>query len=192
MAILFRKNIPFQLISTATDPYGRYVMVSGIINSLPLTFLNVYDPNIDDPNFFKKVFDLLPDASDSNIIIGGNLNCYLDPYLDRLSTHPPPNIASVQVLNNLLKSRNLVDIWRIQHPTDRDYSFYSHVHKSYPFLIDSHLISHVTNLKYHSILISDHSPLTMSLNLSLLKQIYPWRFNPTVLGDNKFTENITT
>lgn len=72
-----------------TDPYGRYIIVS-----LPLTLLNIYGPNTNDPNFYKKVFDLLPDGNNSNIIIGGDLNGYLDPYLDRLSTCPPPGISA--------------------------------------------------------------------------------------------------
>lgn len=196
VAILFRKNIPFQLTSLTTETNGRYIMVSGTINSLPLTFLNVYGPNIDDPNFFKAVFHLLPDASSSNIIIGGDLNCYLDPHLDRTSSRPPPNISSVQVLNNLIQSRNIVDIWKIQHPTDKDYSFYSHVHKSYSridyFLADSNLVTSVTNTKYHNILISDHSPLTMSLNLSLPRGSYSWLINPLLLSDDKFVDIITT
>ncbi len=125
VAILFGKNIPFKFSSMVTDPHGRYIMVSIFITCLPLTFLNVYGPNTDDPNFYKKVFDLLSDGNNTNIVIGGDLNCYLDPYLDRLSTRPPPGIASEQVLNNLLKCRNLVDIWRIQHLADRDYSYYS-------------------------------------------------------------------
>lgn len=196
VAILFRKNIPFQLTFITADPHGRYIMVSGTINAFPLTLLNVYGPNVDNPNFFKKVFDLLPNESNSNIIIGGDLNCYLDPYLDRLSSRPPSNIASVPILNNLVKSRNLVDIWRIQHPTQKDYSFFSHVHKSYSridyFLVDTQLIPHVTNAKYHNILISDHSPLTMSINLSLPKQTYSWRFNPSLLSDDKFIKYITS
>ena len=114
----------------------------------------------------------------------------------RMSSRPPPNITSVQVLNNLIKSRNAVDIWRIQHPTDRDYSFYSHVHKSYSridyFLIDSRQIPSVTNTKYHNILISDHSPLSMSLNLSLPKQNYSWCFNPLLVSDGNFVEATTT
>lgn len=110
VAILFKKYIPFQLTSMVTDPSGRYVMVSGIMNSFQLTFLNIYGANTDEPNVLKKIYDLLPNTSNSSIIIGGDLNCHQDPYLDRLSTCPPPNIASVQVLNSLLKSRNLVDI----------------------------------------------------------------------------------
>jgi len=110
VAILFRKNIPFQATSVSNDPLGRYLLVSGTINSLPITLLNIYGPNTDEPNFFRKVFDLLPDDGDSNIIIAGDFNCYLDPFLDRLSTRPAPEIASVKLLNNLLKVRNLVHL----------------------------------------------------------------------------------
>lgn len=120
--------------------------------------------------------------------------CINNPYLDRLSLQPPPEYASVRLLNNLLESRSLVDIWWIQHPTDRDYSFYSHVHKSYTredyFLIDSILITRITNSKYNNIQISDDSPVTLSLKLSLPKQGYSWRFNPNLLSDSGFTETI--
>lgn len=91
------------------DPYGRYVMISGHINSFPITMLNIYAPNVDNHDFFRTIFDLIP-ASSSNVIIGGDFNCYLDPILDRLSTKPAPTIASVQTLNDLTKTRNMVDI----------------------------------------------------------------------------------
>lgn len=146
-----------------TDPNGRYIVITGNIHSIPVTLLNIYGPNIDDPNSFRKVFDLIPDLNTTNLIMGGDFNCYLYPYLDRLSSRSPPAIKSVQTLNNLIKSRNMVDIWRLQHPTDRDYSFFSHVHKSYTridyFLVEAKLTSNINYTKYHNILISDHSPV---------------------------------
>ncbi len=60
-----------------TDSHGIYIMVYGFINGLPFTFLNVYGPNTDDPNFYKKVFDLLSDGNNTNIVIRGDLNGYL-------------------------------------------------------------------------------------------------------------------
>ena len=190
VAILFRKSIPFQLTSETTDPNGRYIMIAGSINSFPVTFLNIYGPNIDDPNNFRKVFDLVPDLSTTNLIVGGDFNCYLDPYLDRLSSRVPNTIASVQTLNNLLKSKNMIDIWRLQHPTDRDYSYFSHVHRSYTridyFFVDAKLISNVVQSKYHNILISDHSPVSLKLKLALPTQTYCWRFNPWLLTDQEF------
>lgn len=172
VAILFCKSIPFRLSTVSADPSGRYILVSGHINSFPITCLNIYGPNFDDPNFFRKVFDLLPDPSSTNIIIGGDFNCYLDAYLDRSSTQAPHILHSVSTLNHLCKSLNLVDIWRLQNPSARDYSFFSSVHKSYTridyFLVDSKLISNVIQTKYNNIIISDHSPISMVFKLSLL------------------------
>lgn len=131
-----------------------------------MTMLNIYAPNMENPGFFRKVFDMIP-ASSPNVIIGGDFNYHLDSTLDRLSTKPALSIASVQTLNDLLKARNMVDIRRLRHPTDRDSSFYSHVHKSYTridyFLISSELLPNFTNCTYHNILISDHGPVSLQL-----------------------------
>ena len=193
VAILFRKNVPFHLDCMTADPYGRYLMISGHINSLPITMLNIYGPNIDNPDFFRKAFDLIP-ASASNVIIGGDFNCYLDPVLDRLSTKPPPAITSVGILNDLIKTRNMVEIWRLQHPTDREFSFYSHVHKSYTridyFLIASELLPSVTTSTYHNILISDHSPVSLNFKNILSSPKYSWRLNPLLLEDQSFIEHM--
>lgn len=147
VAILFRKSILFCLSAVIADPAGRYILISGHINSFPVTCLNIYGPNFDDPNFFRKVFDLLPVPSSTNIITGGDFNCYLDAYLDHSSTQVPHILHLVSTLNHLFKSLNFADIWRLQHPSVRDYSFFSPVHKSYTridyFLVDSKLIPNV-------------------------------------------------
>lgn len=89
-----------------------------------------------------------------------------------------------------------MDVWRLQHPTDRDYSFFSHVHKSYTridlFLIDAKLIPGVLQSKYHSILISDHAPLTMLVQLALPQSHYAWRFNPSLLSEKTFHDQMKT
>lgn len=54
------------------DPQGRYIMVSGHINSLPITLLNIYGPNFDDSEFFRKIFNVIPDANPSNVIVGSD------------------------------------------------------------------------------------------------------------------------
>ena len=59
VAILVRKTTPFVFNSTITDPGGRYVLVTGAINSFPLVLLNIYAPNFDCLDFFCKVFNLV-------------------------------------------------------------------------------------------------------------------------------------
>ena len=150
----------------------------------PVTLVNVYGPNTDDTSFFRKLFNLIPD------------NCYLDPYLDRLSSAPPSSIVAVKTLNNLMMSKKVVDIWRLKHPSDHDYSFYSNVHKSYTridySLVKSRLISNIDNVKHHNIIISDHSPVELNLRMSLPRQAYTWCFNPLLLQDQAFKKYITT
>ena len=85
---------------------------------------------------------------------------------------------------------NLVDIWRLQHPTDKDFSFFSNVHKSYTridyFLTDAILTSDVISSKYHDIVISDHSPVELKINIGRTKAAFNWRFNPLLLNNIKF------
>lgn len=79
VAIRFCKTVPFRFQSSVTDPNGRFIILAGHIDSFPITLVNIYGPNTDDPAFFRKVFDLIPDDDLSHIVIGGDFNCYLDP-----------------------------------------------------------------------------------------------------------------
>lgn len=83
---MIRKGIPFIHKDTISDKEGRFLIVTGEIYSTPLTLMNKYAPNIDNPSFFQKAMFLIPDLSQTNLIIAGDFNCVLDPYLDRSST----------------------------------------------------------------------------------------------------------
>lgn len=143
-AILLRKGVPFLQKKTITDKEGCYVIVIGEIHNISLTLVNVYAPNIDNPIFFRKVFSLIPDISQTHLIIGGEFNTVLDTYLDRSSTRRLPRNASSEFLNTFINNTNVLDIWRAMNPSGRDYSFYSPVHNSYSridyFLVDARLI----------------------------------------------------
>lgn len=89
----------------------------------------------------------------------------------------------------------VVDPWRFPYPDKKQFSFYSHVHKTFSridyFCIDSCLLPTVDNIKYSTIVISDHAPLLLDLSLSLFKKTQTrWRFNCTLLNDNVFCKTI--
>ena len=155
-----------------------------------VTLANIYGPNVDNAGFFRKIFDKLPDISNTNLIIAGDFNVILDWHLDRSSKkQSSPSNASV-TLNNLISSTNIVDIWRLQHPTDREYSFFSKLHNSYSridfFLLDSKLLSNVLSTKYHNILISDHAPVSVNFDFNQQKEQTTWRFCPSLINDADF------
>lgn len=196
-AVLIRKGVPFKHRATITDKEGRFIIVAGEIFSTPITLVNIYGPNFDDPRFFQNVFSKIPDISSTNLIIGGDFNCVLDPYLDRSSAQRASPSKSRDFLNMYIKNSNAGDVWRLANPTGRDYSFHSQVHNVYThidyFLVDFKLIPFTFNTTYHNILISDHSPVTFALKLSEIVTTQPlWRADPYLLKDTKFCEYLRT
>lgn len=53
VAILFRKNIPFQFSSMVTDPHGRYIIVSG---SIAIDFSEYTNTDFSDTLTFIRKF----------------------------------------------------------------------------------------------------------------------------------------
>ncbi len=99
VVIIIRKPIPFIHKQTISDINGRYIIVTGEINSADVTLINLYGPNYDDPLFFKKVIDSIPDLTMSRVIIGGDYNCVLNSLKD---SHPSRTVKSksAAMLNN--------------------------------------------------------------------------------------------
>ena len=58
-------------------------------------------------------------------------------------------------------------------------------------MLDSNLISNVISTSYHNILISDHSPISLVLDLNHKKQHFSWRLRPSLFSDSPFFEFIS-
>lgn len=59
-AILISKNTAFELLSSIADPNGCFVIVSGLIQNIPVILACVYAPNWDDSQFISKFLSTLP------------------------------------------------------------------------------------------------------------------------------------
>lgn len=193
-AILINKNIPFTVTKSVLDPSGRYVMIQGHMYSEQWTMLNIYAPNIDDHLFIQNVFLQIAQSSGS-LLVGGDFNFCLDSVLDRSSTRPLPFSKAAQSTTSFMKDLNLTDVWRHEHPQDRGYSFYSHPHDTHTridyFLLSTQLLYCVTDVEYLPRLLSDHSPLVMSLSIpEKTGQTYRWRLNPILLRQSEFQKFI--
>ena len=89
-----------------------------------------------------------------------------------------------------------VDPWRFRYPDKKQFSFYSRVHKTFSridyFYIDSYLLPAVDKIEYSTIVISDPAPLLLDLSFTLLKTTRTqWRFNCTLLNDDRFCKTIS-
>ena len=131
----YAQNCSIYILSYDCKPRWEVCYVNGSINSIPVALLNIYTPNIDCLDFYCMVFNLAADHNDCNIIIGGDFNCYFNSLLDRSLTKVAANLNSVRKLNNLLKSPDWFDIWRLQHPLKRKFSLLLPAHQCYLELI---------------------------------------------------------
>ena len=54
VSILFNKNVCFQVLKQHSDPHGRFIVIDVSSNEKVIMLVNLYAPNHDDPEFFKK------------------------------------------------------------------------------------------------------------------------------------------
>lgn len=64
-----------------------------------------------------------------SLILGGGLNCWLDPVLDRPSLKPTSLSKSALHVHSSFSTYGVRDIWR--HPTDRERSFFFNLHHTF-------------------------------------------------------------
>lgn len=192
-AILIHKDVPFLPDTTLADPNGRYVIVAGQLQNIPVVLACVYAPTWDDEKFISHLFSTLPDITDRHLIIGADFNLVQDPALDRSSSKTLSLSNSAKTLQYHATQLGLSDPWRCKFPSSQAFSFFSHVHHTYSridfFLLDNRLMHLVNTCEYHSIVISDHAPTSVDITLPQGKPtVKRWQLNHCLLSDDDFKE----
>lgn len=156
----------------------------------------VYAPNWDCPNFMTSPFSSIPCLNTHYLIFRGDLNLSVNPTLDRSCSRKLIQSKAAKCLSAFTDQIGSVDVWRFYHPTTKEFSFYSQVHQTYSridfFFLDKILLPSVKQCEYSSIVISDHAPLLLDLELvPKTKSHSNWRLNTGLLSSEKFCEFIS-
>ena len=104
--------------------------------------INVYAPNKDKDqlNFFNNLLSILQNEnldSVDNIIIGGDLNCSLDPLLDKKGGASTKRKSVISCVEDFKSKLDLVDIWRSKNPDAKSFTWSQ---KSPPSVLWSRLL----------------------------------------------------
>lgn len=88
-------------------------------------------------------------------------------------------------LGSCFTNLNLYDVWRCYHASERDYTFYSHVRKSFSridmLLVDQQSLHLVDKCEIGSI---SHTPITLSIHLTKPHPApFMWKNNPYLLAN---------
>lgn len=186
VATLISGAVNYEHISEHKDSEGRFVMVTGKIEGIVMSLLNVYVPPGSDWSFYKHIIDLMTTKSQGILICGGDFNIRLNPKIDSSNGKSGAKNISRR-LNTWLCEVGIVDVWREMNPTSRDYSHYSCAHNVYSridyfFMLKGDLCR-VDNCEIKVSTISDHSPIYMSVYLNNKKKSTLWRLNSNILNN---------
>ena len=112
-------------------------MIKGSIQEEDMTIVNIYAPNIEAPQYIRKILTAKKGEIDSNTIIVGDFNTPHSP-MDR---SPKMKIdKETQVLNDTLDKMDLTDIYRTFHPETTEYTFFSSAHGTFSRI--DHILGH--------------------------------------------------
>ena len=124
VAILVSKNSNLEVLSWRRDSNGRVLSLLIKSENKLINLVNIYAPVVlsDRKEFFDSLHDFF--FSSSNLVIGGDFNCYDSP-LDKLGG----NINLQKELSDFKSDFHLIDIWRKKHPKERHFTWFSSISK---------------------------------------------------------------
>lgn len=144
VSIAFHKSFNPEVLDSLINVAGRFIFLKRKLNNFPFTVANIYVPSMDQAWFLSSVLTTLSSFGGPCFIIGGDPNIALSLSADTSSGKSLVPFSTLTRIKSLLNSSHLVDVWHVQHPTERDYRHYSAAHNSYSrlkhFLISQSLL----------------------------------------------------
>ena len=161
VAILF-KNAINTITAMSKDKEGRIINLKTSLGGKEILFSNIYEPNEDNPTFFQSLISQIIDINCSNIVIGGDFNLVLNTELDKTGGTGRTHTRSSNYVRQMIQNHHLLDIWRIQHPDTKQFTWRRR--NPYPihcrldmFLISDTIQGCITSSTITSSFRSDHS-----------------------------------
>ena len=200
-AILIKNTINYTIISTLSDPLGRYLISKIQIDDKIYVFANVYAPNKDKDSiqFFKKLCTLFCTDDlqcEDNIILGGDFNCPLNPSLDKRGGIMIPRKNVIEAIECLRDELDLVDIWRVKNPEMKSYTWSQKSPAIFCrldyWLISNSLCDCVQSTSIIPAVKTDHAAIDLCVSdiRDELKGPGMWKMNVSLLNDENYLKDL--
>lgn len=179
------------------DKYGGFVLILASLHGEDLALLNVYCPPCHPLHFLTEAFAKLSDLAVENPIVGGDLNCLLNPLMDRFPLGALAQSNQSKQISGLCDDFGYVDVYRTLPPADKEFTFFSNPHKCYTridyFFGPKQLIESVVSCSTGNIIISDHAAVYINVTVrKLSKKPIGWRMDTSILKDHRFISYFST
>ena len=191
--ILVANTVNFDFETEIKDKEGRYIIVKGRIENEPVTLVNIYAPPESDKKFFKNMFDTVAMESNGILIVGGDTNTVLCEKMDTTSKKRS-KMQIARFVKTSLNEMGLEDVWRKLHPTEKDYTHFSAVHKVHAridqLFVNAEDSYRVKECEIGGADLSDHNPLFLKISLNNRKRQTVWRLNMGLLNSEQRKEQV--
>jgi exonuclease III len=192
------------IIDQETDQEGRLVIVELKIDKIPYVIFNIYnhcqDKERDQIKFLAELNNKFKKYAGKKIIAAGDFNIIQNPKLDKWKAKETDKASKpAEELKDLLFNINMVDIWRLQNPTTKKYTWIRRTKKGTQqsrldyFLISDVLAAHTCLAEITPGFKSDHSLITIEISNThnTHKGKGYWKFNNSLLNDEEYIKYIT-
>ena len=190
IAIFYDKKYKKCIENVYKSEDGRMIVIDVKIEEEIITIVGIYAPNQDSPVFFKDLAQLLRNRQEHKIIIG-DFNLTLQVELDRQNTYNNNNKAKDELVN-IMDEFYLHDVWRVQHPEKREYSWMKPGHIQKASRIDYALVTAGLDQKAKAVqyipgIKTDHRAFYICLDLIQFERgVGYWKFNSSLLKNKEF------
>ena len=171
---------------------GRLQALEITIENKHLALINIYGPNTDNTYILEQLIKYLSNNTDKYFIIAGDFNTILDTDLDKnggiKNTHPKCRNMLLDIINEY----TLIDIWRLQHPDKKQYTWHSSKKPHISSRLDYFLVSSCLNNNTNKSNIkagyrTDHSTISLSIDFTNTKKgPGTFKLNNSLLLENEY------
>ena len=122
VAILIKNSSKLNPTKTIKDDDGRFIITQIPILNKNIVLVNLYGPNEDLPSFFQKIFDILENLENTQLILGGDWNVVQNFEIDRFGCKNDYKKKSRQLIHSWMEENSMSDIWRLKNPSLKRYT----------------------------------------------------------------------
>jgi hypothetical protein len=193
-------KIECTVITQICDPDGRYIAIEVNIDENIIWVINCYAPNdpVEQIKWLDKIQPIIDRAGGSNLIIGGDINDYFNPILDKYNAKINATDSEyIKAWKVICSDLNLTDIWRTLNPNTRRYTWrqgksadtLKQSRLDY-WIISTHMIYDLNKVDIKPGFRSDHSLIEIYFQGHQDQDRGPsfWHFNASLLKNKDYTD----
>jgi exonuclease III len=179
------------VISSSSDPNGRWICVSIDVLNTSLNLMCLYAPTSHQlrREFLNDVSTIIQDRTPENLIMGGDFNCILDEAKDR-NSRSNFNDTSHNILKHICENKSLLDTYRIENPEGQEFTWFSTDGRLASRLdriyVERSLKGYMCKTNIKPVTFSDHNMFSITLdNADWVKRGDGfWKLNVALLRDS--------